>query len=81
MATIRDVLDVCRDISVMITFFGATPEALNDFERRKECVRNAIMEEQNISDPAEAAKLPGTTILGKKAEAALESLKELVPRK
>lgn len=81
MATLKDLHDVSGLLKWRVTLFGATDKFQQRSNELLEAARGAVMEEQGISDPDKATALPEDTVLGEKAQAALEGLKALLSPK
>jgi hypothetical protein len=70
MATLKDFYDVYGSI--------ADPFGDDAVSARVDAFYDAVMGEQNIEDPHKFSALPYTTVLGEKAQVALDELKASV---
>ena len=80
MATLKDIYAVCSRLDILTEFRGASAEFMTEFSGLRKAAYAAVMEEQGIDDPDRAAALPEDTVLGEKAQTALEGLKGLLPQ-
>ena len=78
MATLKDLYDTVISIRTAIELFEVSAEAKEKIIAETQASRDAVMEEQGLDDPEKAAALAEGTILGKKAEAALNNLRSLL---
>ena len=78
MATFGDLKKLRLDVLYFSAMFGMTEEGAERIRQLMREAGTAIMEEQGITDPKEAASLPEGTILGEKAQTAMEAIEAII---
>jgi len=68
---------LCSEVYQARKLFGCSTEFTDEFDRRCKKIGDALKEEQGVTD-CKKVKFSGTTVFGKKAEAAFLELKEWV---
>jgi len=64
-----------HEVRGTVSLCGCTEEFAKEVQLRFRAVGEALMKELGISDPDEAGRLPASTPLGAKSQAAFDSLK------
>jgi hypothetical protein len=76
-----DVFSAYRDYTQGREIFGTTAEAAQSAQDAFTQIGAVLMEEQGITEPGEAVKMPHSTVLGEKAQTAFEEFKKVVADK
>lgn len=80
MKTLKDLYAVVLELIAWVELWGAEEGTLEKIEQLTADAREAIMEEQGITDQDVASKLPTTTQLGEKSGAILDQLAAYLPK-
>jgi len=76
MKTLADVWKLWKEVGQNLDLWGCTPDWKVELLDKFGAIGDALMEEQGISDAAQASDLPESTPLGEKSLAALQSFKD-----